>query len=333
MAEASALPAPMTLTLTELDWARDVVARYMPPTPQFEWAMLTEHAGSQVTVKHENHTPVGAFKVRGGLVYFERLVAERPEVAGVVSATRGNHGQSLAYAGRAHGRSVTIFVPSGNSVEKNASMRALGATVFEVGEDFEAARAASVAYADEHGTEPVPPFHRDLVLGVATYARELFDAAGPLDTVYVPIGMGSGINAMIAVRDLLGLSTRIVGVVSENASASKLTFEAGHIVQTATAATFVDGVATRSPDPQSMAGVIAGAARVIAVSDDAVAEAMRVIYRTTHNVAESAGAISLAGLLAETPAERGSHSAFVLCGGNVDTDQLHMVLGGRTPTV
>lgn len=333
MAEAPVLPEPVTLTLAELDWARDVIGGYMAPTPQYEWATLTEHAASRVTVKHENHTPVGAFKVRGGLIYFERLVTERPEVSGVVSATRGNHGQSLAFAGRVHGRSVTIFVPHGNSVEKNASMRALGATVFEVGDDFEEARAASVAYGAEHGLEPVPPFHRDLVLGVATYARELFEAAGPLDSVYVPIGMGSGINAIIAVRDLLGLSTKVVGVVSENAAASQLSFAAGAVVQTSTAATFVDGVATRSPDAQSMAGVIAGAARVIAVSDDAVADAMRVIFRTTHNVAESAGAISLAGLLAETPAERGPHSAFVLCGGNVDTDQLHTVLGGETPTV
>jgi threonine dehydratase len=333
MAEAPGLPTPLKLTLKDLDWARVVIQRHMAPTPQYEWPMLNAHAGSRVTVKHENHTPVGAFKVRGGLVYFERLVAERPEVAGVVSATRGNHGQSMAFAGRAHGKSVTIFVPHGNSVEKNAAMRALGATVFEVGDDFEEARRASVTHAGEQGLEPVPPFHRDLVLGVATYARELFDAAGPLDTVYVPIGMGSGINAIIAVRDLLGLSTKIVGVVSENAAASQLSFEAGRVVQTATAATFVDGVATRSPDPQSMAGVIAGAARVIAVSDDVVAEAMRVIYRTTHNVAESAGAISFAGLLAETPAERGEHSAFVLCGGNVDTDQLHTVLGGRTPRV
>jgi cysteine synthase len=190
---------------------------------------------------------------------------------------------------------VTIFVPRGNSVEKNASMRALGASVFEVGDDFEEARAASVADAAKHNLEPVPPFHRDLVLGVASYARELFDGAGPLDTVYVPIGMGSGINAIIAVRYLLDLSTKVVGVVSENAAAAQLSFAAGEVVQTPTAATFVDGVATRSPDPQSMPGVIAGAARVIAVSDDAVAEAMRVIYRTTHNVAESAGAISLAG--------------------------------------
>ena len=326
------MPQPFALTRDELDDAARTVRRHVPPTPQYEWPMLSAHAGSRVTVKHENHTPVGAFKVRGGLVFFERLVRERPEVKGVVSATRGNHGQSLAFAARAHGRSATIFVPHGNSIEKNAAMRALGAEVIEHGDDFEAARIASVAYATERSLEAVPPFHRDLVLGVATYALELFEASEPIDTVYVPIGMGSGINAIIAVRDLLGLDTQVVGVVSDGAPASKLTFESGTVTTTEAANTFVDGVATRSPDPQSMAGVLAGAARVISVPDSAVADAMRTIFRTTHNVAESAGAIALAGLMSESPAHRGERSAFVLCGGNVDTDQFAAVLAGATPT-
>jgi len=317
----------------ELDAATAVVRHHVPPTPQYSWPMLDEVAGSAVTVKHENHTPVGAFKVRGGLVYMDRLVRERPHVSGVVSATRGNHGQSLAFAGRHAGRSVTIFVPQGNSVEKNAAMRALGAEVVEFGTDFQEARERSLEFAEERGLEPVPPFHRDLVLGVATYALELFEGAGRLDTVYVPVGMGSGINALIAVRDLLGIDTEIVGVVAERAPSTLLSFERGGVVTTEGAATFVDGVATRSPDPEAIAGIIAGAARVIAVSDDATAEAMRIIYRTTHNVAESAGAIALAGLLSEPVDRRGAHSAFVLCGGNVDTAQLHAVLGGATPVV
>lgn len=328
-----ALPDPLTLTVAELDRAIEVVRRHVPPTPQYEWPLLTEHAGSRVTVKHENHTPIGAFKVRGGLVYFDRLATERPHVQGVVSATRGNHGQSLAFAARAQGRSATIFVPHGNSVEKNASMRALGATVVEHGDDFEAARVEAKRFADEHELELVPAFHRDLVLGVATYAKELFEGCDPIDTVYVPIGMGSGVNAVIAVRDLLGLSTAVVGVVSSGAPASKLTFEAGRVIGTDAATTFVDGVATRSPDAASMAGLIAGADRVIAVSDDAVADAMRVVYRCTHNVAESAGAIALAALLSEPVKQRGAHSAFVLCGGNVDSDQLVTVLSGGTPSV
>ncbi len=316
----------------ELDEATAIVRRHVPPTPQYSWPLLDEVAGSRVIVKHENHTPVGAFKVRGGLVYMHRLVTERPEVTGVVSATRGNHGQSLAFAGRHAGRSVTIFVPHGNSVEKNAAMRALGADVVEFGADFQEARERSLELAAERGLEPVPPFHRDLVLGVATYALELFDGAGPLDTVYVPVGMGSGINALIAVRDLLGLDTSIVGVVSEGAPSTLLSFERGEVVPTDSAATFVDGVATRSPDAEAIAGIVAGAARIVAVTDDATADAMRIIYRTTHNVAESAGAIALAGLLSEPLDQRGARSAFVLCGGNVDTAQFRDVLSGVTPS-
>jgi threonine dehydratase len=321
----------MRFTRDELDAAVAVVRRHVPPTPQYSWPLLDEVAGSSVIVKHENHTPVGAFKVRGGLVYMDRLVRERPEVTGVVSATRGNHGQSLAFAGRHYGRAVTIFVPHGNSVEKNAAMRALGADVVEFGTDFQDARERSLEVAEQRGLEAVPPFHRDLVLGVATYALELFEGAGPLDTVYVPVGMGSGLNALIAVRDLLGIDTQLIGVVSDRAPSTLLSFERGCVVTTDSAATFVDGVATRSPDPTSIAGIIAGAARIIAVSDDATAEAMRIIHRTTHNVAESAGAIALAGLLSEPPERRGRRSAFVLCGGNVDTAQLHAVLGGATP--
>jgi threonine dehydratase len=318
---------------SELDEATAIVRRHVPPTPQYSWPLLDGVAGSSVIVKHENHTPVGAFKVRGGLVYMDRLVRERPHVEGVVSATRGNHGQSLAFAGRHAGRSVTIFVPHGNSVEKNDAMRALGADVVEFGADFQEARERSLVVAAERGLEPVAPFHRDLVLGVATYALELFEAAGPLDTVYVPVGMGSGINALLAVRDLLGLDTKIVGVVSELARSTQLSFEQGAVVTTDAAPTFVDGVATRSPDPDAIAGIVAGAERIIAVSDDATADAMRVIFRTTHNVAESAGAIALAGLLSEPVELRGGRSAFVLCGGNVDTAQFHAVLDGVTPTV
>jgi threonine dehydratase len=321
----------MMFDRADLAVATAIVRRHVPPTPHYEWPLLDELAGSRVVVKHENHTPVGAFKVRGGLVYLDRLVAERPEVTGVVSATRGNHGQSLAFAGRAYRRSVTICVPRGNSVEKNAAMRALGAEVIECGDDFQEAREHSVVVAAERGLEAVPPFHPDLVLGVATYALELFEGAGPLDTVYVPVGMGSGINALIAVRDLLGLGTRIVGVVSEEAPATLLSFDRGEVVTTASSRTFVDGVATRSPDPDAIAGILAGAARVIAVPDEATAEAMRIVFRTTHNVAESAGAIALAGLLSEPVERRGERSAFVLCGGNVDTDQFSAVLGGATP--
>lgn len=317
--------------LDDLSRATDVVRRHVPVTPLYDWPMLTQAVGSTVMVKHENHTPVGAFKVRGGVVYLDRLVRERPHVRGIASATRGNHGQSLAFAGRQFERDVTIFVPHGNSVEKNAAMRSLGADVIEYGSDFQEAREQSELIGNRRGLELVPPFHPDLVLGVATYARELFDAGGELDTVYVPVGMGSGINGLIRVRDLLGLSTAIVGVVSTEAPATLRSFEAGRAVVAESAATFADGVAIRNPDESAVAGIVQGAARIIAVSEDAVAEAMRLVYRTTHNVAESAGAIALAGLMSESPAVRGARSAFVLTGGNVDSDQLRGVLAGETP--
>lgn len=314
-----------------LEMATAIVRSHMPATPQYVWPLLNDETGTTVTVKHENHSPIGAFKVRGGLVYMDRLVRERPTVTGIISATRGNHGQSLAFAGRAYGRSVTIVVPHGNSIEKNASMRSLGAELIEFGNDFQEAREHSVQLAADRGLEPVAPFNHDLVLGVATYAKELFDAAGPLDTVYVPVGMGSGINAMIAVRDLLGLDTAIVGVISDQALATQLSHRAGKVVATETAMTFVDGVACRTPDSSAIAGMVAGASRIVAVSEDSVAGAMRMIYRTTHNVAEPAGAIALAGLLAEPAEVRGQHAAFVLTGGNVDTDMYASILGGATP--
>jgi threonine dehydratase len=319
--------------LEDLADATSVVRRFMPPTPQYNWPLLDEVAGSTVVVKHENHTPVGAFKVRGGLMYVDRLARDRPEVPGIISSTRGNHGQSLALAARANGRSATIVVPRGNSVEKNAAMRALGAELIEHGDDYQAAREHSIELAGERGLESVPPFHPDLVLGVATYALELFEGTEPLDTVYVGVGMGSGIHALMAVRDLLRLPTAIVGVVADTAPATKLSFDAGEVVATDTAATFVDGCACRVPDPVAIEGIVGGAARVIAVSDDATAEAMRILYRTTHNVAEPAGAIALAGLLSEPPEQRGRRSAFILSGGNVDTDWFRTVLSGGTPKV
>lgn len=336
MTTATDLPAPVSITADDLARAIELVGRFVPPTPQHRWPLLDAEVGSRVTVKHENHTPVGAFKVRGGIVHLDRLVRQQSDVAdsGIISATRGNHGQSLAFAGRAHGVPVTIYVPHGNSVEKNAAMRALGAEVVEFGDDFQDAREECVRVADERGMIAVPPFHPDLVLGVATYAHELFTATAddPIDTVYVPVGMGSGINAVCAVRDLLGLDTDVVGVVSASAPATALSFGAGEVVTTESAATFVDGVATRTPDPWAIAGILQGVARIVTVDDDEVAEAMRMVFRTTHNVAESAGAIALAGLARETPAERGDHSAFVLCGGNVDTSQFIEVLSGTTPS-
>jgi threonine dehydratase len=270
--------------------------------------------------------------VRGGLVYVDRLLRRRPGVRGLISATTGNHGQSLAFAGRAAGLPVSIVVPYGNSPGKNAAMRALGADVIEHGHDFQVARehAAQLAAADPK-LEMVPSFHPDLVLGVATYARELFDAIAGIDTVYVPIGMGSGCCGLIGVRDLMGLPTEIVGVVSERADATARSFTAGEVVTTETADTFVDGVATRSPDPDAIRRLVAGAARIVAVSEDEAAEAMRVHFRTTHNVPEPAGSLALAALLRERERVAGRRVALVQTGGNVDAGTLATVLEGRTP--
>ena len=290
-------PCPLALT----SWRtrpNSWVDRFLP-TPQYAWPLLGTHVGAQVWVKHENHTPTGAFKVRGGLVYADRLRARRPDVTGIVSATRGNHGQSLAFAGRANGLAVTIVVPHGNSPDKNAAMRAFGADVIEHGHDYQASREYSLELAAERGLEPVPPYHPDLVLGVATYARELFEAVGDLDTVYVGVGMGTGISGLIGVRDLLGLRTEIVGVVAEVAPATALSFAAGSVVTTESAATFIDGVACRVPDPDAIDVIKAGAARILQVSEDSCADAVRLLLSTTHNVAEPAGAIALAGLLSE----------------------------------
>jgi len=318
-------------TLGELETAAALVHAHFGPTAQYAWPLLADRTGAHVVVKHENHTPAGAFKIRGGITYFDRLKRERPNVKGVVSATRGNHGQSLAYAGGKAGVPVAIVVPRGKSLEKNAAMRARGADLIEHGADFDEARGHAAALAQTRGYEFAPSFQRDLVVGVATYALELFGAFGDLDTVYVPIGLGSGICGLVLARDLLGLATKIVGVVSDRANAYKLSFEAGRVIETNSARTFADGMAVRIPSADALAIVAKGVARIVAVSDDEVAGAMRAYFHDTHNVAEGAGAAPLAALLQEKAAMRGKRVGLVLCGGNVDTDVFRTVLAGQTP--
>ena len=305
-------------TLGELEDAARLVHAAFPPTPQYAWPLLAQRAGAEVWVKHENHTPTGAFKVRGGVVFMERLKRENPNVAGVVSATRGNHGQSLAYAGARYGIPVTILVPRGNSVEKNNAMRAQGARLIEYGADFDEARAEAARLAKAEGLIFAPSFARDLVMGVATYALELLRAAPPLAALYVPIGLGSGICGCILARDLLGLSTEIIGVQSTEAPAYALSFAAGQVVTTATANTRADGMATRLPDADALEIIRKGAARIVTVTDDEVAAAIRAYWQDTHNLAEGAGAAPLAALLQERAAMRGKRVGIVLCGGNID---------------
>ena len=322
----------MPFTRAELDRAAEIVYAAMPPTPQYAWPLLRSRFGMEIWVKHENHTPIGAFKVRGGLVYLDRMKRERPG-RGAISATRGNHGQSLAFAGRRLGVSVTLLVPHGNAREKNAAMGAWGAELMEHGRDFDAARLRAAEIAAERGLEMVPPFHRDLVLGVASYALELFTSVPDLDAVYVPIGCGSGICGLIAVRDLLGLSTDIVGVVSAGAPAYAHSFAEGRCVETEHAETFADGMAVRVPVPAALDAILRGAARVVEVDDDAVAEAIRALHEDTHNLAEGAGAAPLAALAKERDAMRGRRAAVILSGGNIDRAWAAEVLAGRTPRV
>ena len=314
--------------LRQLERAQEVVGQAMRPTPAHAWPLLSQRLGAAaVVVKHENHTPTGAFKVRGGLVYVDRLKRERPTVAGLISATRGNHGQSLAFAASRHRLPVTILVPRGNSVEKNRAMQAFGAELVEHGDDFQAAREEAGRRAAASGFEMVPSFHADLVLGVATYALELLRAAPDLDVIYVPIGQGSGICGCILARDLLGLTTEIVGVQSTLAPSYALSFAASTIVTTETSNTLADGMATRIPDADALAIIRKGAARIVQVTDAEIAAAIRAYWTDTHNWAEGAGAAALAAALQEVAKNRGKRVGLILSGGNIDFDLFRRWVG------
>ena len=314
-------------SLAEIENAAAAIAPWCPPTPQFAWPLLGARAGCEVWVKHENHTPIGAFKVRGGLWLLQRMRAAGREVRGLISATRGNHGQSLALAGRQFSVPVTIVVPHGNSREKNAAMRALGARLIEAGADYEDARQAAIRLAGEEQLEMVPSWTPDLVCGVATYGLEFLRAAPPLAVVYVPIGMGSGACGLIAARDALGLKTDIVGVVAANAPAYALSFAAGRGVSTETANTVADGLACRVPSEESLAVLRGGLADVVQVTEEEIIGAMRAYYTDTHNLAEGAGAAALAALLQQSEQRQGQRVGVVLSGGNVDAELFRGVLG------
>lgn len=314
--------------LASLESAAALVYASMPPTPQYRWPLVDSRVGTEVWVKHENHTPTGAFKVRGGLVYFEDLCRTgRP--SGVVTATRGNHGQSVGFAARRYGISATIVVPHGNSVEKNAAMRALGVELIERGRDFQAASEAATEIAAERGWRWVPSFHPLLVCGVGTYALELFRAVPHLDTVYVPVGMGSGVCGVIAARDALGLETNVVAVVSAEAPAFALSFQEDRVISHEVTTRIADGMACRTPTQDALDIVRHGRARVVQVTDDEVEAAMRALFADTHNVAEGGGAAALAALIQERDAMRGRKVAVVVSGGNVDTDVYNRVLTSR----
>lgn len=320
----------MMFTLSDLERAHETVRAAMPPTPAYAWPLLCARLGAKAIVKHENHTPIGAFKVRGGLTYVERLKRETPGVAGIISATRGNHGQSLAFAGAKFGVPVTILVPRGNSAEKNAAMKAFGAELIEHGGDFQEAREEAQRLAGTRGLHMVPSFHHDLVIGVATYALELFLEHGDLDRLYVPIGQGSGICGCIAARDVLGLKTEIIGVQSSGAPAYARSFEAGHAVSTNTANTFADGMATRVPDEEALAVILKGAARIALVEDDEIALGLRAYWTDTHNLAEGAGAAALAAAMKEREQNRGKRIGLILSGGNIDFSLFQQWIAGAS---
>lgn len=309
------MPLP---TRDSLEKAARLVHAVMPPTPQIAWPLLAEWIGAEVWVKHENHTPLGAFKIRGGIVYFEELRRREPGLAGVVAATRGNHGQSIAFAARRQGLAATIVIPRGNSVEKNAAMRALGAELIEHGTDFQSALEHAMELARVRGLHFVPSFHPALVAGVASYSLELFAAVPGLDALYVPIGLGSGICGAIAARDALGLKTEIIGVVAAAAPAYADSIAAGRPVTRNVGATIADGMAVRVPDAEAVETIRRGAARVVAVDEAEIRQAMRKYFTATHNVAEGAGAGALAALAKERDRMKGRKVAVILSGGNVD---------------
>jgi len=318
-------------TLDELHDAAASIRALVPPTPAYAWPLLAKRVGATVIVKHENHTPIGAFKVRGGLIYVNALCRAEPYLKGLVTATRGNHGQSIALAAARNKIPVVIVVPEGNSREKNAAMEAFGAELVTAGKDFDESRVVAAEIQKQRDYHYVPSFHRDLVRGVATYAHELFSSFADLDVVYVPIGMGSGICGVITVRDLLGLETEVVGVVAENAPAYALSFKAAQLVPTNSARTFADGMACRDPNGEAFDIIKRGAARIVTVSEDDIAEAMRIYYATTHNLAEGAGAAPLAALLKEKARYAGKRAGLILSGGNIDMPLFSQVLRGETP--
>jgi threonine dehydratase len=320
-------------TVPELEAALAIVRAAMPPTPQYAWPLLKQRTGVDIVLKHENHTPTGAFKVRGGLVYVQRLKQAQPGIKGIVTATRGNHGQSFAYACARNGIGCIVVVPFGNSTEKNAAMKAFGAELIEYGRDFDEAREHAGEIAKERGYLFGKSFDRDLVLGVATYAYELFTAEPELDAVYVPIGLGSGICGVIGARDALGRKTKVIGVISEHANMYRLSLEAGRPVAINDCTTFADGMAVRIPSEDAFNIIRRGADHLVEVSDEDIAEAIRVLYSDTHTLAEGAGAAALAGLMQERAQMVGKRCAVVVSGQNIDRPWMQTVLGGGTPQV
>ncbi|PRC92056.1 threonine dehydratase [Solimicrobium silvestre] len=311
----------------QLDAAAQIVYAAMPATPQYSWPLINEALGCEVWIKHENHTPTGAFKMRGGLVYVHELAQRAPTVKHLVSATRGNHGLSVGFAAQRHGMTAHIVVPRGNSTEKNAAMRALGVDLIEFGDDFQDCREHAAQLAKKNDWHMIPSMHPDLLSGVASYWMELFTAQPDLDIIFVPIGQGSGICAAAAAKQALGLKTKIVGVVSAHALAYKSSFEAGCKIEAPVSTKLADGLACRIPDDVSLEIIMNTVDRIVAVTDTEVAAAMKLLFVATHNVAEGAGAAALAAALQFKAGLAGLKVGVPLCGGNVDAKQFSIIIG------
>jgi threonine dehydratase len=315
-------------TLSDIEAAAQVVYQSFQATPQYRWGTLSQRLGTDCWVKHENHTPVGAFKIRGGLTYFDQLRQTGDMPREVISATRGNHGQSMGWAARAHGVACSIVVPRGNSTEKNDAMRALGVNLIEHGEDFQSAREHAMQLAAQRGAHMVPSYHKDLLRGVSTYWWEFFRAVPQLDVVYVPIGQGSGACSAIAAKLALGHKARIVGVVSAHATTYADSIAAGRVVESPVTTELADGMACRIADPAALQVLMPHLDHVVKVSDSEVAQAMRWLFADTHNVAEGAGAASFAAAWQERDRLKKQVVGTTLCGGNVDSRTFSRVLNG-----
>jgi threonine dehydratase len=320
------LTATLLPTLDEIREGQKLIYSVMQPTPLISWPLLNQRLEAEVWVKHENHTPIGAFKARTAIVYAAELFRQRKGIQGLITATRGNHGQSVALAGQRFDIPVTIVVPFGNSTEKNAAMRAQGASLIEFGEDYQEAREHAKKLAEEQELHMVPPYHRDIVRGVASYWMELFSAQPQLDVVYVPIGMGSGICAGCAVRNGMGLKTRMIGVVSEGAPAYALSFAAGRKIEAPVTTQIADGMACRVPDDEALQIIRENVERIVRVTDDEIRHAMKMYFTATHNTVEGAGAASLAAALKEKTGLRGRRVGLIVSGGNVDHETYARVL-------
>ena len=319
----------MLPSIQDIQKAAQIIYQSMPPTPQYCWPMLCEKLGTEIWLKHENHTPVGAFKIRGGLVYFENLRKSGEAIRGVICATRGNHGQSIGFAAQKYGIPATVVVPKGNSTDKNTAMKAMGVELIEHGEDFQESLEFAQKLADDLNLHMVPSFHPLLVTGVATYSYELFHAVQDLDTVYVPIGLGSGICGMIAVRDAMELKTQIVGVVSSHANAYAQSFQSQQLIQSPATTALADGMACRTPNPQALEIIRKGVDHIVEVTDQEVTNAMRLLFSCTHNAVEGAGAASFAAALQEKEQNSGKKIAAILTGGNADKKVFARILSSQ----